>query len=90
MVNGYPWGDLDGFADSRGLPDTGITRHYTFHVARGRAAPDGYQKDMLLINDAFPGPLIEANWGDWISGWSHVMNPLGLGGSHNGRANLTQ
>lgn len=21
---------------------------------------------MLVANGAFPGPLIEANWGDWI------------------------
>ena len=43
-------------------------RSYTFNVARGTAAPDGYQKDVLLINGQFPGPLIEANWGDWIQG----------------------
>ncbi len=23
---------------------------------------------MILVNGAFPGPLIEANWGDWILG----------------------
>jgi FtsP/CotA-like multicopper oxidase with cupredoxin domain len=29
-------------------------------------APDGYQKSVILINDQYPGPLVEANWGDWI------------------------
>lgn len=29
-------------------------------------APDGVQKSMIAINSQFPGPLIEANWGDWI------------------------
>lgn len=29
-------------------------------------APDGYDRNVLLVNGAFPGPLIEANWGDTI------------------------
>jgi FtsP/CotA-like multicopper oxidase with cupredoxin domain len=29
-------------------------------------APDGYQRTGMLVNGAFPGPTIEANWGDWI------------------------
>ncbi|MCJ1459684.1 hypothetical protein MMC28_010063 [Mycoblastus sanguinarius] len=47
-------------------PDTGRTRFYDFTIRRGTIAPDGYQKDVLLINDQFPGPTIEANWGDTI------------------------
>ncbi|MCJ1231423.1 hypothetical protein MMC12_008100 [Toensbergia leucococca] len=41
------------------------------------SAPDGYQKDVLLINGQFPGPLIEANWGDWIQVTLHnnIDNP---------------
>ena len=27
-------------------------------------APDGFNKSTFLINGAFPGPLLEANWGD--------------------------
>ena len=42
-------------------------RRYDFHIARGTIAPDGYQKDVLLINGQFPGPTIEANWGDTIT-----------------------
>ena len=28
--------------------------------------PDGYNNTCVLINEQFPGPLLEANWGDWI------------------------
>lgn len=50
-----------------GLPDTNRTVSYVFNVSRGVLSPDGYQQSMILVNGAFPGPLIEANWGDWIS-----------------------
>lgn len=43
-----------------------MVRHYDFTIARGKLAPDGFEKEMLLINGAFPGPTIEANWGDTI------------------------
>lgn len=47
-------------------PKTGVIRTYDFTISRGVIAPDGYQRDVLLVNGAFPGPLIEANWGDTI------------------------
>lgn len=50
------------------LPDTKRTVSYVFNITRGVLSPDGYQNSMILVNNAFPGPLIEANWGDWISG----------------------
>ena len=43
-----------------------MTRTYEFNISRGVIAPDGYQKSVLLVNEQFPGPLVEANWGDWI------------------------
>lgn len=42
-------------------------RFYDLTIARGTIAPDGYEKDALLINGQFPGPTIEANWGDIIT-----------------------
>ena len=48
-------------------PNTGVIRSYDFHIKRGTIAPDGFQRDVLLINDQFPGPTIEANWGDKIN-----------------------
>ncbi len=54
-------------------PDTGVTRTYDFHVSYQTIAPDGVKKNGLVINGGFPGPLIEANWGDWVkSSLSHA------------------
>lgn len=50
------------------MPDTNTTRYFDFTVSRALASPDGYQKHVILINGQFPGPMIEANWGDWIQG----------------------
>ena len=44
-----------------------MTRSYDFTISRGTLSPDGVNRSMLLINGQFPGPLIEANWGDTIS-----------------------
>lgn len=62
-----------------GLPDTHRTVSYVFNVTRGVLSPDGYQQSMILVNGAFPGPLIEANWGDWISGQLGAPNDWSLG-----------
>jgi FtsP/CotA-like multicopper oxidase with cupredoxin domain len=48
-------------------PNTGVTRSYNLTLSRGTLSPDGVNRSMLLINGAFPGPLIEANWGDTIN-----------------------
>jgi len=37
-------------------------------------APDGVPKNMYVFNNSFPGPLIEANWGDTLV--IHVKNNL--------------
>jgi len=47
-------------------PYTAATRQYEFNISRGVIAPDGYEKSVILVNGQFPGPLIEANWGDYI------------------------
>jgi FtsP/CotA-like multicopper oxidase with cupredoxin domain len=68
LPDGFPWGTLTDWGNNPYLdyPKTGIVRRYDFTVSRGVIAPDGYQRDVLLVNGAFPGPLIEANWGDII------------------------
>ncbi|KAJ4298794.1 hypothetical protein N0V88_003827 [Collariella sp. IMI 366227] len=68
LPDGYPWGKLTDYGNNpyRECPSTGVTRYYELTVSRGVIAPDGYERDVLLVNGAFPGPLIEANWGDWI------------------------
>lgn len=67
MPDGKPWGARTAKNSNpyHDCPNTGVTRRYDFTVRRGKASPDGYEKDVMLINDQFPGPLIEANWGDW-------------------------
>ncbi|KAK2048322.1 multicopper oxidase [Colletotrichum somersetense] len=65
---GFPWGRLTANDTNyyNEWPNTGVTRNYDFTVSRGTIAPDGYERKVLLVNGAFPGPTIEANWGDWI------------------------
>lgn len=48
-------------------PNTGRIRSYDFTIRRGFIRPDGFRKEVLLINNQFPGPTIEANWGDTIN-----------------------
>jgi len=47
------------------IPSLGVTRYYDFTVSRATLAPDGVQQSMIVVNGQYPGPLIEANWGDW-------------------------
>lgn len=56
-MNGYPWGSKTSWNSEpyTDAPNTGVVRSYDFHVARGTVAPDGYEKNQLLINGAFPG-----------------------------------
>ncbi|KAI1263856.1 multicopper oxidase [Xylariaceae sp. FL1019] len=63
-----PWGSKTaGNSDPyTAAPTTGITRHYDFNISRGLIAPDGYEKHVILVNGQFPGPMIQANWGDYI------------------------
>ncbi|KAM5348887.1 hypothetical protein ACJ41O_008710 [Fusarium nematophilum] len=65
--NGYPWSTLTAHTNYyKDHPDTGVIRRYDFTVSRGTIAPDGYELDVILVNGQFPGPTIEANWGDTI------------------------
>ncbi|KAK4636170.1 oxidoreductase ptaK [Fulvia fulva] len=65
-----PWGDrttrnADGVKNDH-IPVTGVVRRYDFTITRGTAAPDGVVRNVFLVNNQFPGPAIEANWGDMI------------------------
>ena len=44
-----------------------MTRYYNLTISRAFKSPDGYKKRSIVVNDQFPGPAIEANWGDMIS-----------------------
>lgn len=70
LPGGKPWGSLSAEHSNpyRDAPYTGVTRRYDFTIDRIVLAPDGVVRDMIVINGQFPGPTIEANWGDWIEG----------------------
>lgn len=56
-----PWGErtarnTNPYHDS---PNSGRTRKYDFTMKRERLAPDGYEREMILINGQYPGPTIE-------------------------------
>ncbi|KAK5741177.1 hypothetical protein LTR17_004117 [Elasticomyces elasticus] len=76
LPQGFPWGSrTPGNANPYiNPPNTGKTRNYVFHITEQTIAPDGVEKPGLVINGAFPGPIIEANWGDYIQ--VQVFNDL--------------
>src|SRR4051812_39881089 len=57
------------------LPYTGRSvREYHFTLTKEMAAPDGFTRQVLYVNNQYPGPLIEAYTGDTIR--VHVKNQL--------------
>ena len=46
------------------LPDTNKIRSYNLTISRKNISPDGQEKPCILINGEFPGPTLEANYGD--------------------------
>ena len=61
------WGDYDlstNYYDD--APDTGVTREYWLELVNTTVAPDGVERIGLTVNGTFPGPTIEADWGDTV------------------------
>ncbi|KAI1334356.1 Cupredoxin [Xylariaceae sp. FL0016] len=56
------------------IPDTGVTREYWLSAESSTLAPDGYQRQVLVMNGSLPGPTIEADWGDQVV--IHVTNNM--------------
>ncbi|KAG0143863.1 hypothetical protein CROQUDRAFT_48195 [Cronartium quercuum f. sp. fusiforme G11] len=48
------------------------TREYTFVIDERLGKPDGYEKDMLVVNGQYPGPILEVNQDDLVI--IHVEN----------------
>ncbi|TKA31369.1 hypothetical protein B0A50_02214 [Salinomyces thailandicus] len=46
------------------FPTTGRTVTYDWTVSNISMSPDGYERQVLAVNGQFPGPVLEANWGD--------------------------
>lgn len=78
MDGGLPWGNKQAndtnYYSTASIPDTGVTKTYDLTVSSATIKPDGVTKPGLVVNGGFPGPLIEANWGDWIE--INVQNDL--------------
>ncbi|KAK0115055.1 hypothetical protein ONS96_013525 [Cadophora gregata f. sp. sojae] len=68
LKGGSPWRDRTVWnTNPSDFPDTGFTRPHKWEISVGTVAPDGVvMNNTLSINGAYPGPLLEANWGDWI------------------------
>jgi hypothetical protein len=47
-------------------PETGKTRTYHLEITNSTGAPDGTERLLFLINNQYPGPVIEADWGDYL------------------------
>lgn len=50
------------------------TFHYEWVITKGRRRPDGVLKDVYIINNLFPGPVVEVRSGDTLV--IHVVNRL--------------
>jgi FtsP/CotA-like multicopper oxidase with cupredoxin domain len=75
--DGKPWGarTAKGTNAYDDYPDTGVTRYYTWEISNQTLSPDGIVTPGIVVNGQFPGPTIEANWGDWVE--VKVTNNLG-------------
>ncbi|KAG2160191.1 multi-copper oxidase laccase-like protein [Suillus bovinus] len=50
------------------------TRYYEFVISEAVGSPDGAERTMLVVNNQFPGPIIEVNSGDELV--VNVINQL--------------
>ncbi|PVH69665.1 multicopper oxidase [Cadophora sp. DSE1049] len=65
QTNRSAWGPYDIKTDyAYVVPQTRVTREYNFIITNTNIAPDGFERPGMVINGQYPGPLVEANWGD--------------------------
>lgn len=60
------------------VPPNGRERVYDLEITNTTMAPDGFERLVMAINGQYPGPTLEANWGDTMV--VNVKNSL----QHNG------
>lgn len=58
---------------------TQSTARFKLELSWGRRAPDGVERDMILVNGQFPGPTLEITEGDDVV--VEVYNGLGADSS---------
>ena len=65
--------------DYEDLSPPGVVREYWLNVSVNAIAPDGYLKQTgMVFNNTFPGPVLQACWGDTMK--VHVTNLNALEG----------
>ncbi|KAK8854565.1 hypothetical protein IAR55_003304 [Kwoniella newhampshirensis] len=75
----YPDSATFVLSDDFEITDRPTTRELFFNITTAAASPDGYARQVYVVNGQLPGPLIEANTGDTII--VHVDNQLDEGQS---------
>ncbi|KAF2193683.1 multicopper oxidase [Zopfia rhizophila CBS 207.26] len=40
--------------------------HFTLELTWNTGSPDGFEREMIFVNDQFPGPTLEIEQGDWV------------------------
>ncbi|KAL4897298.1 multicopper oxidase-domain-containing protein [Aspergillus ambiguus] len=56
---------LTDYNDVKNIPP-GRLVEYTLTLSEGMVSPDGYIRPGIVINGQFPGPTLEASWGDTL------------------------
>lgn len=49
-------------------------RNFRLQLTWEKGSPDGFERDMVFINRKYPGPLLEAQQGEWVD--VEVVNNL--------------
>lgn len=53
----------------------GATKEFDFVVTYEPYAPDGFSRNMLLVNGQYPGPVLEVDQDDWVVVRVHNKSP---------------
>lgn len=62
---------------SKKLPDIGSKpRQFDLTLTWQKHAPDGFEREVILVNGQFPGPALEMNQGDNIEVTVHNKLPF--------------
>lgn len=76
IVAFWPVALLLSVASASPLPDcNGEPRKFELTLTWEKHAPDGFEREMALINGGFPGPLMEINEGDDVEVLVHNKMP---------------
>lgn len=59
----FPWGEKSAVNTNpyvlEQIPNTGVTRHYSWTISNHTVAPDGVEVTGILVDGQWPGPMVE-------------------------------